>query len=75
MNVLLIKDKNGNFIHIPAIRGKSFTYDDFTEEQLNGLRGKDGKDGQDYVLTEGDKREIAEIALSLIPTTEGVKYG
>lgn len=72
MNVLLIKDKNGNFIHIPAIRGKSFTYDDFTEEQLNALKGRDG---QDYILTEDDKQEIAEIALSLIPTTEGVKYG
>lgn len=37
--------------------GDSFTYDDFTEEQLESLKGKDGVD---YVLTEADKQEIAD---------------
>lgn len=40
----------------------------------NGKDGADGKDGQGYILTETDKQEIAEMAMALIPTTEGVEY-
>ena len=45
MSVLYIRDKDGNFVGIPTIKGdkgEPFTYADFTEEQLNSLRGKDG---------------------------------
>lgn len=35
-----------------------------------GKDGKDGKDGQDYVLTEADKNEIAEIAAELVDVPE-----
>lgn len=45
------------------------------------IRDEDGKfiplptvKGADYILTEEDKQEIAEIVLNLIPTTEGVEY-
>lgn len=50
--------------------GKAFTYDDFTVEQLEALtgpqgpqgeQGEKGDTGQDYILTEEDKTEIAEI--------------
>ena len=34
-----------------------------------------GKDGQDYVLTNQDKTDIANIVLQLLPTTQGVLYG
>lgn len=34
-----------------------------------------GAPGQDYVLTEQDKSEIADIVLGELPTTEGVLYG
>ena len=34
-----------------------------------------GKDGQDYVLTDQDKTDIADIVLSELPTTQGVLYG
>lgn len=43
MSVLYIRNKDGNFIPIPTIRG------------LNG------KDGKDYILTDIDKQEIANI--------------
>lgn len=33
-----------------------------------------GKDGRDYVLTEADKREIAEMAVELITSAEEVDY-
>lgn len=41
--------------------GEPFTYDDFTEEQLAALKGEPG---DDYVLTESDKEEIANIVIS-----------
>lgn len=31
-----------------------------------------GKDGEDYVLTEADKQEIADIVISKMQATEGV---
>lgn len=34
-----------------------------------------GADGQDYVLTDQDKSDIADIVLSELPTTQGVLYG
>ena len=34
-----------------------------------------GADGQDYVLTNQDKTDIANIVLQLLPTTQGVLYG
>ena len=34
-----------------------------------------GADGQDYVLTNQDKSDIADIVLSELPTTQGVLYG
>ncbi len=44
-------------------KGDPFTYDDFTPEQLEALKGAKG---DDYVLTEADKNEIATQAASLI---------
>ena len=47
-------------------KGDAFTYSDFTAAQLDSLKGADGKDGddgKDYVLTDTDKNEIAEIAV------------
>lgn len=37
--------------------------------------GPQGNPGQDYVLTEQDKSDIADIVLGKLPTTEGVLYG
>ena len=39
----------------------------------DGKDGEPGKDGEDYVLTEDDKADIAEIVLDLLPAAEGVK--
>lgn len=49
-------------------KGDPFTYDDFTVEQLEELKGKDGND---YVLTEADKTEIANAAVALLPKYNG----
>ena len=46
MAILRIKDENGNIQEILAIKGRD---------------GKDGKDGDDYILTEADKQEIANL--------------
>ena len=49
--ILKVKDKDGNWVEIPAIvgprgeRGAAFTYADFTAEQLEALRGPQGIQG------------------------------
>ena len=98
MSILQVKnDETGQWINIPALRGKDgvgissigyeLTDEDggFNRMSVNmtdgknyvcGFRnGRKGTDGQDYILTEEDKQEIAEMAVALIPTTEGVEYG
>lgn len=49
-------------------KGDPFTYEDFTAEQLEALKGKDG---QDYVLTSADKTEIANAVIEALPKYEG----
>lgn len=43
---------------IDGQKGDPFTYDDFTSAQLEALKGKDGTD---YILTESDKLDIADM--------------
>jgi hypothetical protein len=52
-------------------KGDSFTYEDFTEEQLDLLKGEKG---DDYVLTNADKQEIASIIGALIVDGNEVAY-
>ncbi len=40
-----------------------------------GDKGDKGDTGNDYVLTEQDKTDIADIVLQELPTTQGVLYG
>ena len=65
--------------------GAAFTYDMFTQEQLNALQGpagapgEDGQDGKtpvkgvDY-YTEADKTEMVNLVLAAIPSAEEVNY-
>lgn len=67
-----IRNANGEVQEIVVIRGS------------DGKDGIDGKNGSDYVLTDADKQEIAEMAAQLvtaampvseeIPSGEGVDY-
>lgn len=41
------------------------------EEWLASLKGEDGADGKDYVLTDGDKEEIAQKAIANLPVYDG----
>jgi hypothetical protein len=43
-------------------------------EQIELTPGAPGKDGKDYVLTDTDKTEIAQLALTLIPASEEVSF-
>ena len=38
---------------------------------IQGIQGIAGKDGNDYILTEADKAEIAQMVVDLIPVYEG----
>jgi hypothetical protein len=56
--------------------GDSFTYDDFTPEQLAALKGDPGKTpvkGTDY-FTESDKAEMVNAVLAALPTWTGGSY-
>lgn len=67
-------------------KGEPFKYSDFTTEQLENLRGpqgeigktgpkgEKGENGQDYILTDDDKQEIANIINALIVDGNGVAY-
>jgi hypothetical protein len=56
MAILKIKDANGNVQEILAIKGED---------------GKDGQPGKDYVLTEADKQEIADIVIEKLSVYSG----
>lgn len=43
-------------------------------DYFDGAPGKDGIDGKDYVLTDTDKNEIAQLAIELIPAAEDGEY-
>ena len=79
MAILRIKDENGNIIPIPAFKGEKvepFTYEDFTEEQLESLKGQDGKTpikGTDY-FTEADKSEFVTDVINALPQWQGGSY-
>ena len=45
------------------------------ETGATGAKGDKGDPGQDYVLTNQDKSDIADIVLGELPTTQGVLYG
>lgn len=44
------------------------------EQGPQGEPGKDGVDGSDYILTDADKSEIAELVLSTFPVAEEVSF-
>ena len=51
--ILTVYDEQGNPIPIPAIQGPP---------------GPTGPKGEDYVLTDADKQEIAELAAAIVDT-------
>lgn len=52
-------------------KGDAFTYEDFTAEQLAALKGEPG---DDYILTDTDKTDIANIVLTILPNGEEGTY-
>lgn len=67
MAILRIKDKNGNWINVPAIKGQSAYeiakekgFEGTEEEWLESLKGKP------YELTEGDKNEIRDEVIDIV---------
>lgn len=74
-------------VYKQSLRAEDVTFDDgmslqqkFDSGELKGEPGqpgepgKDGIDGSDYVLTDTDKQEIAEIVLREFPNAEEVGY-
>lgn len=47
-------------------------------QEIVAIKGNNGKDGKDYVLTDADKQEIAQIAAEIvassIPSGDEVDY-
>lgn len=41
---------------------------------IQGEPGKDGENGKDYVLTDTDKTDIANIVIASLPNGEEVSY-
>ena len=74
MTVIKIKNKEtGVWEKIPTVKGDPFTYEDFTPEQLENLRGPQGPkgdDGKDYVITQDDYNAIVQETKELINLDE-----
>ena len=54
----VVPENAGAVVIVKGEKGDPFEYEDFTEEQLEDLKGEPG---DDYILTEEDKKEIAEM--------------
>jgi hypothetical protein len=65
MSILKIRDAEGNVQEITAIKGS---------DGKDGKDGADGKDGSDYVLTDADKQEIAELVIGMLNNGDEVDY-
>lgn len=75
--IVRVRNENGTMVPIPAIKGEKgdpFTYDDFTPEQLEALRGPQGISGpagSDANVT----TESIESALGYTPADSAALYG
>ena len=65
------KDANSPWLDVVALVGPQ---GEPGKEGAQGPAGANGKDGQDYILTEDDKQEIANLVLAAIPSSEDVTY-
>ena len=69
--ILNVRDENGNFIPISAIKGDKGDKGDTGDK---GEKGAKGDKGDNYVLTEADKQEIAETVYNMLTNGDEVSY-
>lgn len=77
MSILKIRDAEGNVQEILAIKGSDGKdgvdgKDGYTP--IKGVDYFDGKDGSDYVLTDADKQDIANIVMAQMVTPTSTDY-
>lgn len=61
--ILKVRNKNGEWVSIGSVQGEkgadgTMSFEDLTEEQKESLKGEPG---DDYILTDADKQEIAQL--------------
>ncbi len=67
MAVLKIRNAEGNVQEILVIKGEN------GKDGKDGVNGENGVDGKDYVLTDADKQEIAEMVANIaMPVQDNV---
>ena len=66
MAILKIRDAEGNVQEVLVIKGEN------GKDGANGKDGVNGKDGEDYVLTDADKQEIADLVGDNIAVAEAI---
>ncbi len=78
--IVKARPKPPDYIYTPT---EIYTIDEAVEKALQeakdsgefkGDKGDDGKDGHDYILTEADKQEIADLIIDTLPTWQGGSY-
>lgn len=70
-----IKSKDPDIILFKGEKGDKGDPGKDGKDGEQGPRGEKGDKGDDYILTNQDKTDIANIVLSELPTTQGVLYG
>ena len=68
------KDANSEWQDIAALVGPEGKQGEPGKDGAQGPQGEPGKDGSDYVLTDADKAEIANLVLGLLPVAEEVEF-
>lgn len=77
MSVLKIKNENNEWVEITTIQGEpgpQGPQGDPGPQGLQGPEGPAGPAGQDYILTDENKNEIAQLVLAAFPIAEEGAY-
>ena len=77
MEILRIRDADGNWQEVPALIGPAGEQGPQGEQGIQGETGPEGPAGpagSDYVITEDDYSAIADVVLSKMTNADEVSY-
>lgn len=74
INVITVTLTNGTKTAFEVRNGSKGSNGEKGEKGEQGIKGEKGADGNDYILTDTDKTDIANLVLGLLPNGDEVSY-